>query len=326
MVASNSNKPALRRLLLAKSLWLRGDKLSRNRSSLDGMLALHHLHLSIETTLRAIAIEYKIGQVGSKRDPSFSEWVKLIGKDKTLQEKGISLPLISEIQKINDRRNLTQHHADPVHEDILEEARVFTRRFLEESFASFFDIDLWALDDLMYIEDEKLRELLSIARKHAESGMEDGITFGLAMLDLAFQLAHSSWPKSFGFFPREIEATESVAEEFQGVHRDLALVGTGVDLIRYRYFKAMTPGVTLNMMGSQYYVTVFKNLSDPPEDYRRAEQFVVDTLLTWQEQGLAPKFSVEDSVLQQARDYLAAIETKLQASTEGDDKDQNEAD
>jgi len=49
-------------------------------------------------------------------------------------------------------------------------------------------------------------------------------------------------------------------------------------------------------------------------------------MLTWQEQGLAPKFSVEDSVLQQARDHLAAIETKLQASTEGDDKDQNEAD
>ena len=88
----------------------------------------------------------------------------------------------------------------------------------------------------------------------------------------------------------------------------------------------MTPTVTLNAIGSKYWVRVLRNLSDPPEDYRWAEQFVIETLLNWQEQGLAPRFYVEDSVLQQAKDHLAAIETKLQASTKGDDNEQNEAD
>lgn len=114
---------------------------------------------------------------------------------------------------------------------------------------------------------------------------------------------------------------ESAIEEYRRLHQDIALVGTGVDLIRYRYFTAMTPMVTLNAIGSQYWVRVFKNLSDPREDYRWAEAFVVETFLNWQELGLAPRFYLQDSVLEQARERLAEFEERSQTSPAAEDKE-----
>lgn len=284
----------MHRLLLAKEMWKRGDRLSRTGSPVDNMVSLHHLHLAVETVLRAIAIEYDVDCIKEDRDPGFTRWINLLRKP--LKSKGLSLPYVPDIKRLNEHRNLTQHHAEPVSDAVLEESRVFTHRFLKETFKPLFSIEFRDIDDLYYVVDEKLRELIRIAREISEQ--DDASTvWAVGILDLVFQLAYSSWPKYFSFAQDPLSP-------------GLALLASGVNLIDLQRFQAMAPTVRINAIGTRFQMTSLRQFNDPEMDYKWAEGFVVDTILGWQERDLGPHFVGDDSLLEEARKRLNEAQSR----------------
>src|SRR5438067_1393676 len=108
-----TDKLVQRRLLLAKAIHQRGDDLGSTGSDLDGMLAIHHVHLAVEIVLRAIASQLRLST--QARDPGFEELLKLIVSELNSQAGSPHLPLVDELRSLNKTRNLVQHNDQSTH-------------------------------------------------------------------------------------------------------------------------------------------------------------------------------------------------------------------
>jgi len=95
----------IRRLVLAKKLYLHGCSHASAKDEVSRMLAIHHFDNAIEIVLKCVAT--KCGGVSSSRQEyRFKDlWNEIV-------QQGMDLPLKDQIFSLHDLRNLIQHQGD----------------------------------------------------------------------------------------------------------------------------------------------------------------------------------------------------------------------
>lgn len=131
MASSDVDRLCTHRLSFAKRMYLHGVEHSSRRDLFSQAVAVHHFHAAVETTLKAILLQHEV-----RTEKEFN-----IGFDALLNAvdghfKPKRLPWRGEMLKLNDLRNLVQHHAYQPAEAV-EEQRLFARKFLEAAFADY---------------------------------------------------------------------------------------------------------------------------------------------------------------------------------------------
>ncbi len=289
----DSIDPESRRLLLSKQLYLHGVEHSNNMDALGRMIAVHNFHNAVEITLRAIASKYGIDK-GKGPINEFERLWNAVDEYPPFKEKKLLLPLRDEVMTLNKLRNLVQDQAMEPPASTMEDLRVFTRRFLQKVFRTYFETDYDELSALYYIRDEKLRQLLaSSLALISESNPRKSV----ALAKLAFEYASDAVQP---FLPKEeIERLHGDAEYLQPIvdhiyeksrwaQKYAVLLWTGISPVDYKRFESGTSHFSFGHNGH-----LFSDAYFHPDDKeaRWIHTFVVGTIVHWQSLGLDPKLS-----------------------------------
>ncbi len=153
----------LKKLILAKGIFLHGCTHATAKDEVSRCLAIHHFDFAVEMVLKSIAVKKNI-LTSSRRDLDFKKlWSKIT-------EKGIDLPLRMRMFDLHDLRNLIQHAGTvPSLEDVTN-FKGYVESFLEQVVKNEFSVAFDELSLACLIHNPKLKKLL----QEAESLFKEG--------------------------------------------------------------------------------------------------------------------------------------------------------
>jgi len=283
-ITDEKGKITFRRLIVAKQMYLHALQHSEMPGELDRMIAIHNFHNAIEITLKAIIIHNDIC-TDKKLDFKFSELITEI--EKKFVGQGIKIHYKQELINMNLARNLAQHHASEPFRSGLDEARVYTREFLQEVFNDFFAINFDEVSQVDALVNDDLRTILKMAQDSFKNG---DIERGLLITRFAFDLLIESClePESseihgvvnalIGEDQDDIIFHE-LASRIVNVEQRLFLVSRGIPLLEYDYFKNSTPSIYITSDGIGIY---WDNQPTLQADASRVFDFVVSMAIQFQ--------------------------------------------
>jgi hypothetical protein len=207
------------------------------------------------------------------------------------------------IKKLNERRNWIQHHAESVSKEYLDEAKVNAKDFLEEVYRSFFNFEFEALNEMHFVSDESLRELLLMAKELSETSQERKI--GLVCLWIAFKAAFDSWAETYDLLNTGKEnALGNPAEDYD--YDDLMLMHfSNINPFDYHRFRTVLPVVNIALAGNLEidYVASEESYS---LDYEFKQGFVLNSIMTWQRIGLRPQYKLPAITIESLREMAGS--------------------
>lgn len=302
----NTTKSTVRRLLLAKQLFLHGLDHSRQSSPLDKMIAVHNFHNALEITLRAIMLDYDI-RPEKELNIEFEAMLNAIAQAEQVKNKGIKLPYRQDLRNLNNTRNLVQHHGHEPETATMEDWRVLAGKFLKRTFQAFFDVDFDQLTTIEFIVDPDLKSLmvrseeLLKCRRWKESVLCAKVAFEAASGSLRASLPAEGLNSSFfataelhgrgiDFGPIE-NSIKSVFRRIRDAELFSAVISTGVAVADYKRLEAHSPYIIFTFSGGPIAQGAADNQGDTEEDARWTLNFCCDAILTWQTMGLQPNIS-----------------------------------
>ncbi len=171
MTAQDQEKENLvkKRLLLAKMMFEHGREHSEKPDPLGKMLAIHHLHIAVETTLKCIMLHFDI-RAERELNIEFERLLNEINDLEQFKKDNRKLALRREMRVLNEQRNLVQHAAQEPAQSVLEESKVFSHRFLVRVLDEYFGLDYDKLDAGRLIQNKEISEALNIAAEYLKNG------------------------------------------------------------------------------------------------------------------------------------------------------------
>lgn len=148
----------IRRLVLAKKLYLHGCSHASNKDKVSRMLAIHHFDNAVEIILKCVAT--KQGLNPERKYFHFEELLKKI-KD---------LPLKEQIRSLHQIRNIVQHQGDIPPIDTIVKYKGYVEDFFREICSEIFSVPYGELYLSALIENEKLRKQVLEAEMAFEKG------------------------------------------------------------------------------------------------------------------------------------------------------------
>lgn len=298
---SSSVNSVVRRLLLAKQLYLHGLDHSRKLGALNAMIAVHNFHNAIEIVLRAIMLKYEI-RAEKKMNIDFETMLNEIDKNKTLVAEGKQIAYRQELRSLNQLRNLVQHHAIEPPTSQMEDWRVFTHRFMERAYSEYFGQDFEAITVTSLIDDAQFRALLELAQSNLHEGKPQ---LSVILAKLVFEWAQVA---VFGHLPpnrywstsNKSPEIEGLANQIGELARDVGLLSAGVNLLDYQKLTSVCGTIFLTIDGG----AIAQVMGEPPstEEAAWVIRFVADTILHWQTIGFAP--GVPEKSKGKAQEYI----------------------
>lgn len=313
-----SERPAivLRRLLLAKQFYLHAIDQSRATDSLNRLVAIHNFHIAVEILLKAILLEHGI-RSDKTLNIDFEQMLSDIDNHPPFKAEQLRLPLRQELRNLNQQRNLAQHHVVEPHPTALDECRFFVHEVLTRCFQTYFGISFDAVNRVDFVEDERLRALLTRAQEGLARGdVDDSVCASSAAFEYAVPVLHELLPSegfnSTFFFESRlrdrglnlsplIDAIRKTHERIRSSEVFAATVGSGISLARLSKFRNSVPHTTLASAGHPWFRA--KHQGYTTEDAAYAVDFVIDAIIKWQSQGL--DVAVGDWCLPGLTEYLA---------------------
>lgn len=143
----NNKHNLIRRLVLAKSLFLYGCKHSVNKDEISRMLAIHNFDHAVEIVLKCIAEKKKIKS--KRKYYNFEELLNGIKKYPHFK---------THIRGLHDQRNLVQHQGDIPDIEMVIKYKSYVEDFSREVIKREFDVSYDELYLSSLIHNEKLRE------------------------------------------------------------------------------------------------------------------------------------------------------------------------
>lgn len=304
MKAKPRSETVSRRLLLSKEFYLQGVERCRAQDGLSRLLAIHHFHISIEITLKAILLEFEI-RTEKTLNVDFEQMLADIDNHHEFKEKKKKIPFRQELRNINQQRNFAQHHVIEPHENALADFKYFTHSFLVDSFLSYFEEDFESISRLDLVSDSGIRDLLGKAQRYVK---EENYAGAVCASSVAFKYAESmisrivpdsgrdsvffiaSELKRAGFDSRPIiSAFERINNRIRSGEIFNTVIGSGIAPSRLNKFISSTPNVHMAIYGNPFF-----NFRENPytlEDAEYSIEFVIDTIIKWQSQGLVMSLS-----------------------------------
>ncbi len=293
-----------RRLLLSKEFYLQGVERSRSQDGLSRLLAIHHFHISIEITLKAILLDFGI-RTEKSLNIDFEQMLSDIDNHFEFKQKKKKIPFRQELRNINQQRNLAQHHVIEPHENALADFKYFTHRFLVDSFLSYFEEDFESMSRLDLIDDSTIRAIIEKSQRYMKEENYAGALCGAAV---AFKSAESmishivpdagsdsvffiaSELRRAGFDSRPmISAFERINKRIRNGEVINAVIGSGISPSRLSKFFSSTPIVQMALNGNPFFI--FRENPYTLEEAENSIEFVIDSIIKWQSQGLVMSFS-----------------------------------
>ena len=177
-----------RRLSLAKQMFLHGVDHSEKAGPLNKMIAIHNLHNAVEIVLRAILLHFEI-RTENEINIGFESMLNAVNGHSCFKDQGIKLPYRQQMRELNQARNRVEHRATEPASSIIEDSRVFVRRFLIETYQTYFGCGFGTITLVSMIEDEHLRELLELSASEITAG---NLKKALTLVDAAFYWASAT--------------------------------------------------------------------------------------------------------------------------------------
>lgn len=306
--ASEISPVVSRRLLLAKEFFLHALDRSLSEDDLEKMIAIHNFHISIEILLKAILIHYDI-RTEKTLNIDFETMLNEI--DCHFKSKKKKLRYRQEMRNLNHMRNLVQHHAMEPASSSMEECRVFSKKFLETAYEEYFYISFDNISRVTFITDSLLRSLLQFAsetisdKDHEISLRYTALAFECAATSIARLLPYegfrssSNYPsihvssrefnRDFHDFNRGLQrAIESIYDSIRSSKHFAAILGSGISLGELKRFESIKPIVQLSGGGHPFFHKRYDGKVPTEKDAKWANNFVINSILSWQHQGLAP--------------------------------------
>lgn len=285
-LSNEASRQTLRRLLLAKQLYLHGLDHTNRAGALNKMIGIHNFHNAIEITLRSILLHHEI-RPEKQLNIEFETMLNEIDKFEKFQSDNIRLPYRQELRNLNQLRNWAQHHAVEPETSTMEDWRVFTKRFLKIAFDTYFGVAFENISALDRIQNESLRKLLELSQIKLQENLYGQ---SIALADVALSTARSAL---LSLLPKaEIPSsfTEGYILHFDDFNKELSrlteysiVLSSGVSIADYRRYHLIQEKV--------HYI-----LSDVPRVSHEVDvdansvawviNFVIDTLVNWQYIGL----------------------------------------
>ncbi|MFZ2398139.1 MAG: hypothetical protein WAW31_05655 [Smithella sp.] len=308
-----------RRLLLAKEFYSNAVDLCSHSDSLSKMIAVHNLHIAIEITLKAILLKYKIR---SEKTLNIDFGTMLLEIDRKFKDTDKKLTYRQQIGNINQMRNMVQHSAVEPDQNAVQDWKVITRLFLEETFLMYFNADFQHISRISFIKDKLLQAYL----RKAESLVDDdkcqpAACFLVAALEYAEISICKFIPRSnsshFGFSrsrrsSKDVQEIENTIKKIEGALKNIdkridksffysMIWATGIMLSDYGRLRSILPTIQLSINGNPN----FFNWSDRQylqDDVSWACSFVINCIIKWQSQGLTP--TVQENLVPGAVKFL----------------------
>tara|TARA_B100000929_G_scaffold232170_1_gene188648 strand:- start:795 stop:1649 length:855 start_codon:yes stop_codon:yes gene_type:complete len=262
------------------------------------MIAVHNFHIAIEILTKAVLLHHEIR--GEKTlNIDFESMLAEIDKHPPFKARNIKIPYRQELRNLNQYRNLVQHHAMVPEQSVMDDFRVFTRRFLEKSIPLYFDIEFSEVSRFEFIEDSLLKKLASNAYEKLQSDeYEQSVCLSAALFvygssSITDFLPHEGLNSAFfatsGLrdFRDLTSAIEKTHDRIRDSERFTALVASGLKLADIKRFESRTPHVTLAIYGHPWFQSR-QDVSYGQSDAEWAIDYAVSSVLLWQRQELNP--------------------------------------
>jgi hypothetical protein len=300
---SISDPAVIRRLVLAKQLYLHGSDHSMRPSPLDKMIGVHNLHNALEIVLRAIMLSFDI-RAEKELNISFENLWTEIANAKSVKDRGLRLSYSRDLRKLNQARNLVQHDALEPTSGTMEDWRVLTSRFLRQTYQDFFGLDFDQLSTIDFVADADIRNLLRAAERQLSRG---SWIQAVQLSKVAFQAASESLHE---FLPSEgfnspffvasglrhegasvslERAVESIFKRIRATELFAAVVSSGVAVADYKQLEQNSPNVVFAIGGNPILQSRDKKRLDAEETAKWVFNFCSTAILNWQAMGMEPK-------------------------------------
>ena len=282
----------LRKLVLAKSIFLHGCDHSNNRDELSRVLAIHHFDFAVEMILRCIAAKYNI-VTSPRKDPSFKElWEKIT-------RNGVDLPLKDDIFRLHYLRNLVQHTGTvPSAEDVIA-LKDSVEKFCEEVIKKVFKISFSKLSLAQVIKNEELRRILQEAENllRREMYKECIMKCEEALVKATFDIGNIFYKAGMltGYFTAGKEFRKVINKDYAEKYKGERFYTAIKDLSKafLQLLQAATGMQFLDEYRVRFlkYRKIIENLHAIPEDKLKdkayfALDFVIGLILKWQNEGI----------------------------------------
>ena len=153
---SSDRENIIRRLILAKQLYLVGCKHAFNKNKINRMLAIHHFDNAVEIILKCIASKFNI--TSKRKYFYFEELIESIKKKRRI-------PYEDEIKSLHDLRNVVQHNAEIPSLESIERHENNVLNFMKEVLRKFFNYNYEELFLSQLIENNSIKEMLNEAER-----------------------------------------------------------------------------------------------------------------------------------------------------------------
>jgi len=311
-----------KKLLYAKQFYVHGEKHTRLKSSVDRMIAIHQFHAAVEIVLKAVYVKYAASE-GIKRKKG--KGLKHLYFDELLREikphcDWITVPIEDYLlNKLNEKRHMAQHEAEPIASEYLPEYQVRTKDFLVECFLNEFGVKFDELDLVDAICDPKLRQVLIWGKELTSSGEYElsvvfsKLVFEIALIGLQELLPYIPDPNysssriensfrslrnestellsALGKFSDEVaRIIDKLAQGMEKVSMLTLVVGEAGNIKDYFRFENTHPKYINWAMNRNDVFYEHKEEATIPEDVIWLRNYVVETLLSLQREGLLIKW------------------------------------
>jgi hypothetical protein len=143
----------IRRLVIAKKLYLHGCSHASNKDEISRMLAIHHFDNASEIVLKCVATNCKVVS-SSKHEYKYKDlWNEFLKKD-------INLPLKDQMFSLHDLRNIIQHQGDIPPVEAIIKYKGYVEDFFKKVSIEIFNIPYEKLYLSQLIKNETLKEKL----------------------------------------------------------------------------------------------------------------------------------------------------------------------
>jgi hypothetical protein len=222
-----------------------------------------------------------------------------IDKDPEFKRKGIKVPFRQEIRNLNQYRNLVQHHAMVPERSVMDDFRVFTRRFIEKAMPLYFGMSFAEVSRYEFIDNSLLKKLASNAYEKMQAGeFEESICLSAALFVYGSSSITDFLPDeglNSAFFAtsglREFRdltsAIEKTHDRIRNSEKFTALVASGLKLADIKRFRSKTPHVTLAIHGHPWFYAR-QDAAYEKQDAEWILDYSVACILLWQREGLNP--------------------------------------
>lgn len=285
-----------RRLLFSKQIYEHGYIHSNQKGALNKMIAIHSYHNSIEILLRNILLKYEI-RPEKQLNIEFEVMINEIDSFDLFKTQNLRIPNRQELRNLNQLRNWVQHHAIEPESSTMDYWTIFSKKFLIEAFANYFNEDFIKISSIDLITDVRLKSILEYSNKAIQN---DNFILSANISKLAFVYSvyclnsilpskkYDSFRHNHGIIYSEggqfiIQAITTTNERINEVQIFMILQSSGIELLDYKKFVEMSPEVLLGRGIPQF---IEKNISR--EECEWLLNFVTDAIIKWEYLGFEP--------------------------------------